>query len=60
MKKQYVIPSVEVVNTSAVLMQSGSGTRQLQVNGSETAGAGTFADGKDGEISSGSIWGEEE
>ena len=60
MKRKYVIPSIEVVNTSAVLMQAASGTRQIHVNGSGTAGAGTFADGKENEISSGSIWGEEE
>lgn len=58
MKKQYVIPAVEVVTVEPVLMQGASGQRSITV--SDEVKTSGFADGKETEMSSGSIWGEEE
>lgn len=58
MKRQYIAPETEVMKMSAVVMQSASKTN-LSVSAT-VAGDEVIADGKENEISSGSIWGEEE
>lgn len=58
MKRQYIAPETEVMKMSAVVMQSASKTN-LSVSAT-VAGSEVIADGKENEISSGSIWGEEE
>ena len=58
MKRQYIAPETEVMKMSAVVMQSAS-TTNLSVSAT-VAGSEVIADGKETEISSGSIWGEEE
>ena|GEM_PF-3160091 len=58
MKRQYIAPETEVMKMSAVVMQSASKTN-LSVSAT-VAGEGVIADGKENEISSGSIWDEEE
>lgn len=58
MKRQYIAPETEVMKMSAVVMQSAS-KANLSVSAT-VAGSEVIADGKENEISSGSIWGEEE
>lgn len=62
MKKQYINPSVKAVTIAPVVMLSGSDPKEkiLGTSSETITGPGTFADGKENEISSGSIWGEEE
>ncbi len=59
MKKHYINPSIKEITVAPFLMQLASNQRSITVNGTVEATSG-FADGKETEISSGSIWGEEE
>ena len=60
MKRQYIAPETEVMKIATVGMLAASGEEKITVNTTEVAGSGVIADGKENEISSGSIWGEEE
>ena len=59
MKKTYINPETAVVEVELQQMIAATNAN-FNVKTDETVGAGVFADGKENEISSGSIWGEEE
>ena len=57
--KTYIKPIIEIHEIELQQMIAATNAN-FNVKTDETVGAGVFADGKENEISSGSVWGEEE
>ena len=59
MKRQYIAPETEVMKIATVGMLAAS-NETLNVSNDVVTDGNVFADGKETEVSSGSVWGEEE